>query len=154
MINQDNKKAELVGAFANEVEPMYAMMFPMIHGIWILADKMECKARSYKLQMRKQQKHDIGEIERTAAKLRRLCMMFNETYLMEGASEAERDHVDLVMLQDSNAFLYMIARLNNALVGGCTDEDLLKLDSFLKVMTRDAHARGLINEELIQEFTK
>lgn len=138
--------------YSEETVALFALMFPMIHAVQLIADKLEMRAYKHHLKARQGQKLDAARIMQTAKRLRQQCDQYTEDYLLCcKPTDDDRCSVDMVQIEDANMYLYFIGRLNNALEGGATDDELLKLDSYLKSITRTKKI-GTINEQILQSF--
>lgn len=138
--------------YADETVQLFALMFPMIHAVQLIADKLEMRAYKHHLKARQGKKLDAARIMQTAKRLRQQCDQYTEDYLLCcKPTDEQRTNVDMVQIEDANMYLYFIGRLNNALEGGMTDEELLKLDSYLKSVTR-RETESTVKEEILQSF--
>lgn len=146
-------KEELTSEYFDYAAPLFGMMFPMMHSIAIMASKLECKAYKCKLRMSKDTKRDFAQIEQTAKRLKQLCDMYQQKYLFTNkTNEDEKDMADMVILNDSNLYLYYMMMLQNMLASGATSTDLAKLDTTYKLLTKNTHKFGMIPNETIAEF--
>lgn len=143
---------EQINKFIQAVEPFFDALFPLLNTVTILAKKIELKAYKYKAVLQQQRKRDLSTIESTAIGLRRQCDKYGEDWLLYKADEDTRNDADMIMLRNSNLAIYFQLRLQNAIVGGMTDEDLLRIDTALKLAVHNTTSRYHIDEEVIQEF--
>lgn len=147
------KEDEILTNYIKDVAPLFCALFPLMNAAAICAKKIELRAFRDKLKTKQQRKHDLALIEQTAARLYALADKYKDDHLhTPNTTEDDRDHATLVLLESSNTLIYFLLRIQNALVAGATTEDLIKLDSVLKLMAKDAHGYDVMPPAIFEEF--
>lgn len=146
-------KEEILADYVADVAPLFSVLFPLLNGAAICSKKIELRAYRDKLKTKQQRKRDLSTIEQTAARLYALCDKYTADYLhTQRTTEDERDHATLVLIENSNLFIYFLLRLQNALIAGADKTTLLQLDTLLKLAAKNCDRYDLIKEATFENF--
>lgn len=144
---------EILTAYVADVAPLFSVLFPLINAAGVVSKKIELRSYRDKLKTKQQRKHDLAQIEQAAARLYALADKYTADYLhTPRTTEDERDHATLVLIENSNLFIYFLLRLQNALLAGADKTALLQLDTMLKLAAKNCDRYDIIKEATFENF--